>query len=66
MSRHDPCCSKCRTPWGVCATQRSCNHHRDAEYQAAQAAIAAEQARESCRASHSDDQRAYHTRPRGK
>ena len=23
-----PCCSRCRTPYGVCATQWTCEHHR--------------------------------------
>ena len=26
----DPCCPRCRTPWGVCATKRTCDHHQDA------------------------------------
>lgn len=25
-----PCCARCRTPYGVCATQWTCDHHRDA------------------------------------
>lgn len=28
---HDPCCSRCKTPWGVCATKRSCTHHQRAK-----------------------------------
>ena len=28
MGRADPCCSKCRTPSGVCATGHTCGHHR--------------------------------------
>lgn len=23
-----PCCSKCKTPFGVCATKWACQHHR--------------------------------------
>lgn len=23
-----PCCSRCKTPYGVCATQWTCAHHR--------------------------------------
>lgn len=23
-----PCCARCRTPYGVCATQWTCDHHR--------------------------------------
>lgn len=67
MSRRDPCLAGCcKTPFGVCSKQRTCNHHHDAEYKAAQAAIAAEQAQAARRAGQRDDQRAYHTRPRGK
>jgi hypothetical protein len=28
MGRTDPCCSRCRTPSGVCATGHACDHHR--------------------------------------
>lgn len=24
-----PCCAKCKTPFGVCATKWTCDHHRD-------------------------------------
>jgi hypothetical protein len=24
----DPCCGLCRTPSGVCATRRTCEHHK--------------------------------------
>lgn len=28
----DPCCSRCRTPFGVCATKNACDHHRAAQW----------------------------------
>ena len=29
----DKCCGRCKTPWGVCATKKTCQHHRDAQWE---------------------------------
>lgn len=28
----DPCCSRCRTPFGVCGSKGACEHHRAAQW----------------------------------
>lgn len=28
----DPCCSRCRTPFGVCGSKGACAHHRAAQW----------------------------------
>lgn len=33
----DPCCIKCRTPYGICATKYGCAHHRAGRLAAEQA-----------------------------
>lgn len=28
MTERDPCCWLCKTPSGICATKRTCEHHQ--------------------------------------
>ena len=65
MSRHDPCLAGCcKTPFGVCARQRTCWHHVDAQHSQRELDAAETRAREiRVRDAADADQRPYRIRP---